>query len=129
MAVLLQQLNAGSSRKRKEDSDSDGERDGRDARGLRALNDKRKIDARIRRKPVRLYMEFEREVSNKDKLLYGALATQEAILTERVGEIKELFVKNGEAATGTTPDCRRHWCNPKLEHSLSDRYRSEGSSR
>ena len=40
--------------------------------------------------------DFERELGNNDQLLYNALATQEAILTERIQEIKGLFMKSDE---------------------------------
>ena len=54
--------------------------------------------------------EFEREVSGKDKLLYGAPGTQDAVINERIEEIKNLFlkcdeafVKKGEATAGAGP--------------------------
>ena len=54
--------------------------------------------------------EFEREINGKDKLLYGALGTQEAIINERIEEIKnvflkcdEVFAKKGEVAAGAAP--------------------------
>ena len=40
--------------------------------------------------------EFEGEIGNKDKMLYGALGTQEAILNARIEEIKDLFMKCDE---------------------------------
>jgi hypothetical protein len=40
--------------------------------------------------------EFVGEIGNKDKLLHAALATQEAVLNDRIQEIKELFVKCDE---------------------------------
>ena len=40
--------------------------------------------------------DFERDLANKDQLLFAALATQEAVLTERIEEIKGLFVRSNE---------------------------------
>jgi hypothetical protein len=64
---------------------------------LEAADDKIKDDVKGMGDKISERMkEFEREIGGKDKLLYAALAAQEGILTERIEEIKVMFLRCDE---------------------------------
>ena len=67
-ALLVRELGHGRKKKR-EDSSSDSDRQG--ASGLRALNDKHKIDRRIVKRPRKLFLSFESDIREELGIVPG----------------------------------------------------------